>query len=128
MDNYVTLLFENNDLLKQIYEIVSNSGRNDDVTLNPPFRIAKGKKEAFLIVMWAMYVNGMFVKADSSEDEEKQAKSLKSVMDWLSIPFDTTYNNPFQILNDIFSREDCIQVCYDLLNTVSSEYHKRLRK
>jgi hypothetical protein len=128
MDNCKELLIENIELLKSISQTLIEHVRNERTMKNPPLRIAKGKKEAFLLVVWAMYMNGMFVMADCPEDEEKQAQSLKSVMDWFGVPFDVTYNNPHQILSDILSRKDCIQVCYDLLNTVSTQYVKKRKK
>jgi hypothetical protein len=93
-----------------------------------PFRIAKDKKEAFLLIVWAMYMNGLFVMADSQDDDEKQVESLKTVMKWFGVPFNVTYNNPHQILADILSRECCVDVIYELLNTVSSKYVKKKNK
>lgn len=101
-------------LLSQIFS-VDFSKINQD----PPFQIAKGDKELFVLIMYILYKKGMFVTRETGDDEEHKAKNFKAVMQWLGVPFGEKFENPFALLQEAFEREDALNYFYELLNMAS---------
>lgn len=121
------LIIQYQQLLEQ--QIVSAGGLLSELDNNykPPFKIAKDMKGLFILIFWAMYQRGVFVMADSPEDDEKKAESFKKVMAEYGSLFGEEFKNPEALLDYMLEKDNCVDGMYDLIGIICKRKEEKDR-
>lgn len=125
---------QSNQLIIQYKRLLEQQSASVDALLSelndnskPPFKIAKDMKGLFILIFWAMYQKGVFVTADSPEDDEKKAESFKKVMTEYGSLFGEEFKNPEALLDYMLDKDNCIDGMYDLIGIISKRREEKKR-